>query len=181
MTETRSGAGRRQLIIMLLIAGTSLGGSWALFLFTRDGTPWGTTNNGTFVNPPVVVSTLGLTDSDGVPVSDDPTWWIWVVQPGACDGTCEDALHQLRQLHVLLHRDADRVRRALVTRERIEPGELAALYPELVFLSGNVSALVPGIYLVDPHGNLVLQYPLEAAGKPVLEDLKRLLKVSQIG
>ena len=35
--------------------------------------------------------------------------------------------------------------------------------------------------VVDPLGNLVMHYPLEAAGKPVLEDLQRLLKVSQIG
>ena len=36
-------------------------------------------------------------------------------------------------------------------------------------------------YSSDPNGNLVLRYRFEDAGKPVLEDLKRLLRLSQIG
>ncbi|MCZ6712295.1 MAG: hypothetical protein O7B25_18175 [Gammaproteobacteria bacterium] len=40
---------------------------------------------------------------------------------------------------------------------------------------------LPGAYVVDPLGNLVLWYPLADAGEPVLDDLKVLLKVSQIG
>ena len=44
-----------------------------------------------------------------------------------------------------------------------------------------IAGLEPGLYIVDPLGNLVLRYPLGAAGNSVLDDLKRLLKVSQIG
>jgi hypothetical protein len=63
----------------------------------------------------------------------------------------------------------------------VASSDLTALYPDLVFLIGQVEALAPGIYIVDPLGNLVFHYALDAAGKPVLQDLKRLLKVSQIG
>ena len=38
-----------------------------------------------------------------------------------------------------------------------------------------------GIYIVDPNGNLVFSYPLDINPKLLLADLKRLLKVSQIG
>ena len=48
-------------------------------------------------------------------------------------------------------------------------------------MTGELSALTEGIYIVDPIGNLVLHYPLSDAGKPVLTDLKKLLKLSQIG
>ena len=41
--------------------------------------------------------------------------------------------------------------------------------------------LKPGIFIVDPIGNLVFWYPISDAGKPVLDDLRRLLKLSQIG
>ena len=44
------------------------------------------------------------------------------------------------------------------------------------------------IYIADPHGNMLMAYPLVAGeqailmqGKDVLRDLKRLLKVSKIG
>jgi cytochrome oxidase Cu insertion factor (SCO1/SenC/PrrC family) len=38
-----------------------------------------------------------------------------------------------------------------------------------------------GVYIVDPLGNVVLRYSYTDAGKPVLEDIKKLLKVSHIG
>ena len=38
-----------------------------------------------------------------------------------------------------------------------------------------------GIYIIDPLGNLVFFYPVDAPPEDVLKDLKRLLKVSQIG
>lgn len=181
MTEQNKANGRKQLILMLLIAGASLGGSYALFHASQTGGVWGTTNKCTFVNPPADLASLQIKDAEGELVASGETWWLWVVRSEPCDEACSEALHQLRQLHVLLHRDADRVRRALVTPTPVEHGKLAEAYPDLVFLTGQVEQLPPGIYIVDPMGNLVLQYPLDAAGKPVLEDLKRLLKVSQIG
>jgi hypothetical protein len=54
-------------------------------------------------------------------------------------------------------------------------------YPALQHLTGALTELEEGIYLVDPIGNLVLFYPLTDAGQPVLDDLKKLLKLSQIG
>ena len=39
----------------------------------------------------------------------------------------------------------------------------------------------PQLWIVDPHGNLVLRYDVGADGKAILDDLKYLLKISQIG
>ena len=108
------------------------------------------------------------------------TWWLWVVAPGDCEGDCAAALHQLRQLHVLLNKDADRVQRALVTGSAAVP-EVVGEYPRLIHLRADLRPLTEGIYIVDPIGNLVLHYPYSDAGSPVLEDLKRLLKLSRIG
>lgn len=181
MNERATSSGRKQLILMALIAAASLGGSYALYYASQSGGVWGTTNKGAFVNPAVDIASLELVDDDGVALEEARTWWIWVVRAQPCDAACDEALHQLRQLHVLLHRDADRVRRALVSATPLPHGDLETRYPDLEFLTGRVDALAPGIYIVDPLGNVVLRYPLDAAGKPVLEDLKRLLKVSQIG
>ena len=89
-------------------------------------------------------------------------------------------MHQLRQLHILLNKDADRVQRALVTEPGARPGLLED-YPGATHLTGSLERLREGVYIVDPIGNLGLHYPLEDAGKPVLTDLKKLLKLSQIG
>ena len=38
-----------------------------------------------------------------------------------------------------------------------------------------------GLFIVDPHSNVILTYPLETDPEKVLKDLKHLLKISQIG
>ena len=180
MTENAQQKNRRMLLAMFAIAFLTLGGSYALFYMARSGGVWGTTNHGAFVDPPVTVGELGLTDDRGALLTEGGTWWLWVVAPEGCLEACKAAVHQLRQLHVLLNKDADRVRRALLTPDPADPG-LKAEYPRLEHLTGNLQALAEGIYIVDPIGNLVFFYPLSDAGKPVLEDLKKLLKLSQIG
>jgi hypothetical protein len=179
--NTARGNPRTQLIVIVLIAAASLGGSFLVFQSAREGGVWGTTNHGAFVTPPVHILDVNLRDTAGVRVTEAVTWWLWVVAGDSCDDACQQALHQLRQLHVLLNRDAGRVQRALVTAAGARDERIAAAYPRLELLTADLARLAHGIYIVDPLGNLVLYYPLSDAGKPVLEDLKRLLRVSQIG
>jgi hypothetical protein len=176
-----SAAPRTQLVLILVIAATSLGGAYLLFLLARDDGLWGTTNRGAFVEPPVTVAELNLRTGSGQTFETAGTWWLWVVPQGPCDEPCRSALHQLGKLHVLLNRDAARVRRALVTPTAGGDAAQSSRDRQLERLSGNLPALVRGVYIVDPIGNLVFHYSLEDAGEPVLDDLKRLLKVSQIG
>jgi len=174
---------RRQLLAMFALTLLTLGGAYLLFYSARDGGVWGTTNHGTFVVPPLQAADLALSDRNGRRFAQGETWWLWVVAPTDCGGDCAEAVFQLRQLHVLLNKDAERLRRALLTRPDAAPAVLAE-YPKLHHLSATsdaFGALDEGIYLVDPLGNLVLFYPLTDAGKPVLDDLKKLLKLSQIG
>ncbi|HEY6599214.1 MAG TPA: hypothetical protein VIZ30_07875, partial [Pseudomonadales bacterium] len=58
---------------------------------------------------------------------------------------------------------------------------LSEAYPELVLFSTSTETLREGVYIADPLGNVVLRYEFRDAGKPVLDDLKKLLKVSHIG
>lgn len=188
MTEKEKSSGyadgtarnRRLLLAMFAIAFLTLGGSYVLFYSAREGGVWGTTNHGEFVDPPLTISALNLKGADGELMTEGGTWWLWVVTTGDCMGECGRAVHQLRQLHILLNKDADRVQRGLVTSPGVMPGLLGD-YPGVEHLSADLSALSEGIYIVDPIGNLVLHYPLTDAGKPVLTDLKKLLKLSQIG
>ena len=81
---------------------------------------------------------------------------------------------------MLLNRDAPRGRRALVSGGHQELQAYQDLYPGLAHLVV-AGPLRNGVFIVDPIGNLVLWNPFADAGEPVLEDLRRLLKLSQIG
>ena len=39
----------------------------------------------------------------------------------------------------------------------------------------------PGIYIADPHGNLMMSYPASGSARGLLKDLERLLRLSSIG
>jgi cytochrome oxidase Cu insertion factor (SCO1/SenC/PrrC family) len=172
---------------MLVVAAVSLFGSYFLFLAVRDEGGLGTVNNGAFVKPPLTVAELPLVADRERPIDWSAHWWLITVAAGECEQPCVDTVHLLRQMHILLNKDADRVRRGLVLTGTVRT-DLRAEYPELALgrlpglaLTQQDRSLQPGVYIVDPIGNFVFRYPLEVDGSAMLKDLKRLLKVSQIG
>jgi cytochrome oxidase Cu insertion factor (SCO1/SenC/PrrC family) len=171
------------LVALFAIAFVPLLAAYLLYLGSRSAEPWATTNRGELVSPIISVADLELKSIDpAISMSASGNWWLVTVANGACEADCRTAMHQLRQLHVLLAKDAGRVKRALVESGTGEPdGSLIQSYPEVGWFSAPEGGLRAGVYIVDPLGNVVLRYPFVDAGKPVLEDLKKLLKVSHIG
>lgn len=180
MVETAQKNSRVQLAAILLIASVSLAAAYVLYYLARDGGVWATTNHGEFVQPPVTLADLGVVDDQGNSLLTGANWWLWVVISKQCGAECKTAVHRLRQLHVLLNKDASRIRRALVTPRALAPPAILEDYPNMRHL-GLTGGLEDGIYIVDPLGNLVFFYPYADAGRPLLDDIKRLLKISQIG
>lgn len=175
--QTTKNTGRRQLTIILVMAAFSLGGSYLLFFSAKSGSSWGTTNNGAFVQPPVTVQQLDWRTIENVPLDTSGQWWLWTVSD-QCSDSCEQALQKLRAAHILLNREAKRVRRGVTTGSAFVTPEDQ---PDLVRIGASGGRMDEGIYIVDPNGNLVFFYPLDINPKLLLADLKRLLKVSQIG
>lgn len=178
MDKSAANKGRRQLLVLFGIAFFSLGAAWLLYLGTQSGWRLGTTNNGEFVDPPLHVESLVWPDELGA-IETRGKWWLWMVTP-ACESECGNTMHDLRSLHTLLNKEAHRVARALLTEDGTA-GVVTAQEMDKVLLRMAPPTLQPGVYIVDPHGNLVFRYPVSTPPKPVLEDLKRLLKLSQIG
>jgi hypothetical protein len=158
-----------------------IGASW-LYESSRNSKPWGTTNRGELLDPIVSVEALHLTAADGSSsMVDSGQWWLVTVSNDGCSADCQNAVHQLHQLHILLGRDASRVKRGLIELGITPVAPELSQYPDVAQFSGEPQSLDPGVYIVDPLGNLVLRYSFGDAGKPVLQDLKQLLKVSHIG
>jgi len=171
-----------------------------IMFYTGWLNPSGHTNNGVLLEPVVPVSALHLESTAGTPLTDrfgpdvlDPNWMM-IVAAGECGSQCEELLYLARQVNIALGKNANRVSRAAVLGNT--PADLQARWPQeyssmevLVPASGTRPdwpagvdpAKEPRILLVDPFGNIMMHYGSEHTGKDMLEDLKHLLKLSQIG
>ncbi|MEM7101037.1 MAG: hypothetical protein AAF541_22445 [Pseudomonadota bacterium] len=173
-----------QLIVIMSVSLVSLGGSYLLYYLAQDGDGWGTTNHGEFVRPNLNVNDIGWR----VAVPDDTQqarWWLWVVAK-SCNRECEQKMKDIRAAHILLNKEASRVRRgytdlggSIGQEDLAEPDSLAGLVVSVTV--ENTQRLKEGVYIVDPIGNLVFHYTMDHSPKEILTDLKKLLKVSQIG
>lgn len=181
------------MVILFTIAFISLGGSYLVFWLASTGGVWGTTNNGELITPQTTVRDIGL----HLPEEEGRAWWLWT-NAATCDAQCQTAVQKIRALHVLLNREAGRVRRGItlggITLDGITPGGETGgtsqatswldAYPALhrvKLAHTSVEAPAEGLYIIDPNGNLVLRYDISTDPKLILQDLKKLLKVSQIG
>ena len=166
---------RTQLIVIMAIAYITLGASYAAYYYAQTTGAWSTTNNGSFVQPPVSAEQLGW-QVEG----DTRKWWLWVVSE-ECSTNCQATVKNMRALQILLNREADRVRRGF-TSNSVSDQTWLENYPNLAQIEvADLTATKPGLYIVDPNGNLVFFYAMQTNPKLVLQDLKKLLKVSHIG
>ncbi len=153
---------------------------------------------GTLVIPPKPLQFFALHDTQGKAVASQLTskqwlkkWSIVTIEAGDCAEQCQAQIHLLKQVNIALDKDAKRVQRILIAThtEALGAEKFNALqkqYPDLIILSGADAAKTQfaaqfngaagSIYLVDPKGNLMMNYPSDAKPKGMLVDLKKLLK-----
>ena len=175
---------RWQVVIMATaLPLLALFGVYSLIFLAGQDTLLQTTNAGEFVDPPLMARDLGLSDAEGLPVDGSEAWWVWVAAD-QCAAACRQALAGLGQLNERLAEEAGRVRLAVVVSGPAGPFEAGATLDSMAveqFRSAGEQRLADGVYIVDPPGNVVLRYPLEAGVELVAEDLRRMLKVSPSG
>jgi hypothetical protein len=118
-------------------------------------------------------------------------WAMVASDSGACGAPCEEKLTTMRQVRLALGRRATRLERVFVVDDaKLPTAELLKQFEgTVVAITPGGLALPPGsagsdrghIYLVDPHGNVMLRWPVPGDRKRMLKDLDRLLRASQIG
>jgi len=124
-------------------------------------------------------------------------WTVVYVGDGACDTRCREALVLTRQTRLALNQDLDRVQRLFLvsghccdrTYLQTEHADVLTASVEdaagqqllAAFPQGAAAAQQGRIYIIDPLGNLMMSYAPDAPRKGLLEDLKKLLKLSHIG
>jgi hypothetical protein len=204
MTQDRRAHDRRQrrlLIVLALMFFAPLG--LAFYLYYGHGTwhPGGHVNAGDLIQPARPLPSLSL------PLwgagTTDPNflkrkWTFLYVAAGPCAEACRTRLYDTRQVRLALDRDMARVQRVFVAEpdccdarwlheqhpDLITVRAGAAVAPLLALLpgwNGATFAAAPRVYLIDPLGNLMMSYAADAKAKGMLEDMKRLLRLSSIG
>jgi len=204
MTQDRRAHDRRQrrlLIVLALMFFAPLGLAFYLYYGHGSWHPGGHVNAGDLVQParPLPSLSLPLWGSG----TTDPNflkrkWTFLYVAAGPCAEACRTRLYDTRQVRLALDRDMDRVQRVFVADpdccdaqwlheqhpDLITIRAGAAVTPLLALLpgrDGETFAAAPRVYLIDPLGNLMMSYAADAKAKGMLEDMKRLLRLSSIG
>jgi hypothetical protein len=162
--------------------------------------PGGRVNAGALIEParPVPDLALALQGSGHT----DPNflkgkWTFLYVESGVCSEACRTRLYQTRQVRLALDRDMPRVQRVFIAGAGCcDAGFLHEQHPDLIAVRADAAAapllaLLPGrdgsklraqpVYLIDPLGNLMMIYSGDVKPKGMLEDMKRLLRLSSIG
>jgi cytochrome oxidase Cu insertion factor (SCO1/SenC/PrrC family) len=111
-----------------------------------------------------------------------------------CEERCVALLDELGRVRLALDKDAVRVRRVLLHTGLCCSEDFPLKDEDLLVLgaTGRKGEALrtmfpltddgsPGIYIVDPQGNLIMSYPASGSGQGLLEDLERLLRLSKIG
>lgn len=192
---------RAQLVGLALFFFVPLAVSFYLYYGQTGWRPPGHVNHGVLISPARPVPPLTLPLLAGGTTSPKwlrGKWTMLYVESGDCLERCRKRLYDMRQVRTALDRDMDRVQRVFVAARLEDPTLLSTLHdlhpdlivaklddsadPLVVLLPGGAAALHAGrIYVIDPLGNLMMWYAAGAESKGLLEDMKRLLRLSSIG
>jgi hypothetical protein len=170
----------------------------------------GGTNNGTLITPPITTEFKEFIGYDQFSIENMDEikghWVLMNVVPNkACNKVCQFAIHKTKQLRVMMGKDLVRSRRlvlisptftdavetlkwkgeegknvakedARLLKVKIQPSMLDKL--NKITASGISEGM---LFLMDPLGNIMMQYEPEFDPYKVKSDLRKLLKISQIG
>jgi hypothetical protein len=154
--------------------------------FAGIGVPAGRINTGELITTHTSLESWQLNDTHGNRWQGQGRWQLLLVVEH-CEDNCQVWQHTLGQLKKALGRDRLRVEQQLVLPLAAPDDETAQASgnDRSVLVSTQASRENQGVWLADPLGNLVLRYRLDQPAqdlfKDLLKDLKRLLKVSNVG
>jgi hypothetical protein len=208
-----------KLTFLLLIAALPISlATWQFGVREYQGVS-ATTNKGLLVIPVLDVTTLNLRNGAGEPAYpsfeersagvtpedyEAPPWQLLYLGAPECDDSCAERLYFLRQLHVRLAREFDRVERVYVQASdqsgplppataalmAEQQADMKVVYAGATALRELLKTTVSGsadpvsehyIYVVDPLGNVMLYFTPENTPEDILSDLDTLLDNSSLG
>jgi cytochrome oxidase Cu insertion factor (SCO1/SenC/PrrC family) len=184
--------GRIKLLALAAFFALPVVAGYVAYFF--DLAPGTGANYGTLI-PARPLSDLKLQGLDGRPFHFSELRGKWVLvqfDSGACNEYCERKLYFMRQVRKALGKDTQRIERLWLVTDAEAPSPKLLQAIEGMRMALTASSPVAGefpaeraaadhVYLVDPHGNLMMRFPRDPDPSRMLKDLQRLMKVSTIG
>jgi len=205
-TSTPVPAKKRSLTPLVLVFLCTLAPILAAFVLYNNPQWWPeeSSNYGTLIDPqrPIpAAQDLQLTTLDGQPFdlqSLQGKWLLLSVGEAACPESCARKLFITRNSHASQGKNVDRLARVwFITDDAEVPAKVLEAYRGTVMVRARPEQLArfllardsvagePGllgpIWVIDPLGNLMLQFPANADGVKVRKDISKLVYNSRIG
>ena len=166
---------KKNLLLLLAAFMVPMFVSWSMYYF-HGVLHLKTNNQGTLIQPSIALT------------STTKQWQI-AYAPQACQGAdFEKTTFSLHQLWIALGENQKRVRLSLLLPATCHPQNLHGfmIVPSSMTALAELQqvlqprAVVAQVYLIDPLGNIFMYYP-QANLLSLLNDLQKLLRISQIG
>jgi hypothetical protein len=172
-----------KLFLLLIIFLAPLIG--ALFVYqARDSFDFVSKNQGTLILPSISLKRLG------VDTPEPGRWLLAYYTPNGCNTHCQEVIAHFSVIELSLIKDKPRIGSVLLSPNPVIAGTRPSEPADLLEFQTNRDPLprqlMPlgqetAIWLIDPLGNIILRYNVDALDNRTLLDLRYLLKVSQIG
>lgn len=171
----------------------------AWFLADNPGKVKLGTNNGELITPPLTTEASDFTGYDSFSadnIKELQGHWILinVLSQGECQQACQEGLYKTQQITLMMGKDIARIRRLAVISNQAEQPLPKQWQEDARLLKALPSAtlkatlqkiaageLPGGLLIMDPLGNLMMQYDPGYDPYKVRNDLSKLLRISQIG
>lgn len=183
--------------LLALIFSAPFVAGW-MFFFNPAFLPGGGggANHGELIQPARPAGDITFADRHGrpLPLAELAGKWVLLLASERCEGSCPGMLWKMRQVRLALGTGRDRVERILLLREfpSVELEDmLAEAFPGMRVAqtrpgssSDSAAALLAEnatdvLFVIDPMGNLMMRYSSGARAEDILDDMERLLKVSE--
>ncbi len=192
---------RNRFIILAVFAMSVIPFIIAWFLFQNPKWLDTGTNQGKLIIPPISTELKdwqGVDDFSVKHINELTGRWVMVnLVPGKeCLKECQEAIHKTKQMRLMLNKDLTRIRRIVVFLSDIDLKDVELIWrrdtrllrarPSQDLLKKlhkiRKNNIPEGTLMIkDPLGNLMMEYESGFNPYDVLKDLKKLLKISQIG
>jgi hypothetical protein len=194
-TQQQTQRGRWKLYMVIAICAAPILFSYLTYYVIK---PTGRTNYGTLLDPRLYpMPKLNSVLQGGAPeelTAYKGKWIMLQVSSSDCQTKCQSGLFAMRQLRLMQGKDMDRMERVLLIPDQL-PMETSLIREydgmHILRVDGNaLNAWLPAeggstvqdrLYLIDPLGNLMMRYPVDADPNKIKKDIAKLLKASSIG
>ncbi|MCK4842364.1 MAG: hypothetical protein KAT04_10885 [Methylococcales bacterium] len=176
---------------------------FAIAMYLSSNASWmgGGTNNGQLITPIVTTEFTDFVGFDEFSVENMKEirgHWVLVnvIPNNDCNELCQQAIHKTKQLRLMMNKDLTRIRRLVLVMAKVDTdlakqwwkddARLLRSMPKLALLEKlkkirNEDIPEGMLFLMDPLGNFMMQYEAGFDPYKVKRDLKKLLRISQVG